>query len=291
MDYGKEFRNLMAGIYTQEELARIKNAKISMSGVGGSAGSYLVDILVRKGFENFSLSDPEYYEIRNLSRQLFANTETIGESKLEATIKHITKINPNVNYMVYPGVNVVTANSFIEGSTVASYQAEGFSPWVLTRFYCSKYKIPFVNVARKRKGNSRTTIATTVFDYKKTRDIFDIREMEFDSFGIPKELKKEIIRMFDSKRLNQKVFDEADKANYEFKKKKRFENLGNLYPEVGSIKEKYPDDYYKRYSDPEICFIAGALASRAITDLVIGRKTGVFELDIFSRGQKTDQPG
>jgi hypothetical protein len=35
--------------------------------------------------------------------------------------------------------------------------------------------------------------------------------------------------------------------------------------------------------EQEICFLAGALASRAITDLVVGRKTNVLELDIFSR--------
>jgi len=283
MEYGKEFRNLMSGLYTREELSRIKDASLVIAGVGGSIGSYLIDVLVRKGFENFTLAEPEDYEIRNLSRQLFANTITLGKPKLEATIEHITKINPCIKYRAYPKVDLDTVEEIVKGSTVVSYQAEGFSPWLLTRYACSKYHIPFVNVARKRRGNSRTTIATTIFNYKATGDIFDIKTIEFEDFGIPPELSGEVIKMFDSGKLSKVVLDEADKVHKDFKKKKRFKDLGKMHPEVGSIIEEYSNDYFKRYTDPEICLTAAALASRAITDLVIGRTTRVFELDIFSK--------
>lgn len=273
----------MSGLYTREELSRIKDAGLVIAGVGGSIGSYLIDILVRKGFEKFILAEPEDYEIRNLSRQLFANTSTLGGPKLEATIDHITKINPNINYKTYPKVDLDTVEDIVKDSTVVSYQAEGFSPWLLTRYACSKYRIPFVNVARKRKGNSRTTMATTIFDYKTMGDIFDIRTIEFEDFGIPPELSDEVIKMFDLGKLSEVVLDKADKVHKDFKKKKRFKDLGKLHPEVGSIIEQYPDDYFKRYTDPEICLTAAALASRAITDLVIGRTTRVFEIDIFSK--------
>ncbi len=281
IDYGEEFRNLMAGIYTPEELGKIKNARLSISGVGGSAGSYLIDILVRKGFENFVLSEPEDYEIRNLSRQLFANTSTLGRSKLEVTMEYVTRVNPNVRCKPIPIIDLNTVENFVKGSTVVSHQAEGFSSWVLTQYMCSKYNIPFVNVARK--GNLRTTIATRVYDYRILDDVFDIRATDFDSFGIPEWLVREIVEMFDKDNFDRTKFDEADKVHNDFKKKKRFLELGKMYPEVGDIRDRFPEDYFKRYSDPEICFIAGALASRAITDLVIGRSTKVFELDIFSR--------
>jgi hypothetical protein len=281
INYGEEFRNLMAGIYTPEELNKIRDAKLSISGVGGSAGSYLIDILVRKGFEDFVLSEPDDYEIRNLSRQLFANTSTLGKSKLEVTMGYVTQINPNVKCKAIRIVDLDSVEEFVKDSTVVSHQAEGFSSWVLTQYMCSKYNTPFVNVARK--GNLRTTIATRMFDYRTLGDVFNIRSIDFDSFGIPEGLVKEVIEMFDENRLDKGIFDEADRIHNSYKKKKRFLDLGEMYPEVGSITDKFPEDYFKRYSDPEICFIAGALASRAITDLVVGRTTKVFELDIFSR--------
>jgi len=37
------------------------------------------------------------------------------------------------------------------------------------------------------------------------------------------------------------------------------------------------------YTDPELYFTGAALASRAITDLAVGREILVRELDIFSR--------
>ena len=55
-----------------------------------------------------------------------------------------------------------------------------------------------------------------------------------------------------------------------------------IVPNVGSIINKFPEDYIKRYTDPEIWFLGAALASRAITDLVIGRKTISQDLNIFN---------
>lgn len=282
MDYSKNLRDLMAGIYTKEELEKIRTAYISVSGVGGSVGSYLIDILVRKGFENFILSDPEKYEIRNVSRQLFANLTTLNKSKLEMVIEHLLKINPNINYRTYHKIDLENAENIVKDATVCSYQAEGFSPWVLTNYMCSKYRVPFVNVARK-KGGSRSTLAVVTFDYRLAKNIFDIKKIDFFSFGISYNTTKKVIKMFESGNINQKILDEADKIHNTFKKKQRFKNLGELYPEVGSIRNRFPEDYFKRYTDPEMCLITGALAARTITDFVIGRVTKISELDIFSR--------
>ncbi|MBN1385443.1 ThiF family adenylyltransferase [Candidatus Woesearchaeota archaeon] len=288
MYYAEEFRQLMSGIYRQEELQKIKDASISISGVGGSAGSYLLDILVRKGFETFNLAEPDIYDLRNLSRQLFANTQTIGRPKLDIAVEHALRINPQLTINCYASVDAENAEDFTRSCTVMAYQAEGFSAWALTRYMCSRYKIPFVNVSRKRKGNLRSVIATTVFDYR-DGEPFTADELEFDSFGIQGDLARIVKEMFIQGRIRQDLLDECDRVHNEFKKKRRFTNLGDLYPEVGPITDRYPDDYFKRYSDPEICLIAGALAARTITDLVVNRITEVRELDIFSRksaGQK-----
>ena len=85
-------------------------------------------------------------------------------------------------------MNINSVEDFVKNSTVVSYQAEGFSAWVLTQYTCSKYHVPFVNVARK--GNSRTTLTTKIFNYRKMGDVFNIENIDFKSFGIPEEYKK-----------------------------------------------------------------------------------------------------
>lgn len=284
MNYGENLRNLMAGIYTQQELDRIADARISISGVGGSAGSYLVDVLARKGFEHYTLSEPEDYDLRNISRQLFANMTTIGKRKLDTTVEYLHKINPDIDCLVYEKVDVSTIDDTIKGCTVVAYQAEGFSPWVLTNHVCSKHRVPFVNVSRKKNANNlRSIVAVTVIDYRKLGVQFDCRNLDFSSFGIPDELAQEVVKMCKDDCFDQAILDHADHTHAKYKKNKRFEHLGQLYPEVGDIKDRYPFDYPKRYTDPEICLLAGALGSRAVTDIVIGRTTQITELDIFSR--------
>lgn len=270
----------MSGIYSQEELNRIRDSKISISGVGGSIGSYLADVLVRKGFEHFALAEPENYELRNLSRQLFANVLTLGSLKLEAALKHMRSINPNICCDVYTKIDLGNIEKFISNATVVAYQAEGFSPWVLTHYVCSQYGVPFINIARK--GNLRTTMALRTVDYKTHPNSFKIQSINFRSFGIPETLETKLVRMFEQERIDKGLLDEADTVHNEYKKKVRFKNLGEQFPHVGSIIDKFPNDYFKRYTDPEICLIAAAMASRAITDIVLKRKTRISELDIFT---------
>ena len=282
-NYGNELRLLMCGLYTEKELDQIRKATIAIAGVGGGNGSYILALLCRKGFEHFTLSDPERYEPRNISRQLFANNTTLGKLKLDIAIEHMLRINPNIQYATVPKIELDTIEDFIQSATVVSYQAENFSPWILTHYICSKYSIPFVNVSRK--DNLRTTMNLKIVDYRKTGNVFKIEEINFNSFGIDKTTSHKIIKMFHSEKLDNKLLEAADNIHIQFKKQKRFKNLSIAYPEVGDISNKFPNDYYKRYTDPENCYVAAALACRAITDLVIGRTTrinGINELNIFS---------
>jgi molybdopterin/thiamine biosynthesis adenylyltransferase len=271
----------MSGLYTEYELNKIRTARVAISGVGGAIGSYLLDLLLRKGFENFVLSDPDIYEIRNISRQLFANCRTVSKKKINIAIDHIASINPKAHYETIECVNATTVRQFVLGADVVSHQAEGFSSWLVTLDACAKHNVPFVNAARR--GNARTMIATRVYDFRATKTEFDLESIDFDSFGIPSKLSKKIVTMYKKKDIDLRLLSEADRIHNNYKKDKRFLNLKHMYPEVGSIEEQYPKDYYKRYTEPEICLLAAALAGRAITDIVIGRKTNVMEIDIFSR--------
>ena len=283
MNYGEEYRSLMAGLYTGCELQRIGDAKVAISGAGGAIGSYLLDLLARKGFERFMLSDPDVYETRNISRQLFATCPSLGKAKLELAVEHLLQINPQAQCATIPCVDAGSVEQFVDGASVVSHQAEGFSSWVLTLHACARRGVPFINVARK--GNVRTTGATRSYDFRLGGADFSIRSVDFASFGIPPILFGDIVRAVEKGDPDPALLNEADAIHIEFKRNKRFRSLKRMYPEVGSIEERYPDDYHKRYTEPEICLLAAALAGRAITDVVIGRTTRVMELDIFSVSQ------
>ena len=144
---------------------------------------------------------------------------------------------------------------------------------------CSKYGVPFVNSARK--GISRTTLASKIFNYAVTGDVFDINQFDFASWGMSKDLSEKMVEMFKTGKLDQDVLDEADRLHKEFRLKKKFREVHQQHSQVGPIYDRFPNDYFKRYSDPELCLVCAVLTDRAVTDLVIGRNTEPREFRIF----------
>ncbi len=81
------------GVYSKEEQQQIKNATITIVGVGGDGGiaSY---ILARIGVGRIRLIDFDTVELSNLNRQCFALYSTVGEKKVKVGRKILTDINP-----------------------------------------------------------------------------------------------------------------------------------------------------------------------------------------------------
>ena len=68
--------------------------RIHIIGCGGG-GSTVPELLARFGLENFALYDFDYVEEKNLVNQMFVR-EDIGQLKVEATLKNMCKINPEI---------------------------------------------------------------------------------------------------------------------------------------------------------------------------------------------------
>ncbi len=67
------------GIFTEEQLYKFKSTKIAIGGLG-LGGSIFLN-LVRMGFENFHIADPDTFERTNINRQRMAKETTIGMRK------------------------------------------------------------------------------------------------------------------------------------------------------------------------------------------------------------------
>lgn len=89
------FDEINAAFYTEEQIEKIKAAKIGIAGAGG-LGSNCAFCLVRAGFVNFTIIDFDIISNSNLNRQFFFE-EQIGRSKVEALGENLRKINPQLN--------------------------------------------------------------------------------------------------------------------------------------------------------------------------------------------------
>lgn len=95
-----------------ENLARIKGAKVLIFGLGG-VGSWCAEALVRSGISHITLVDSDVVCVSNCNRQLMATSRTVGKVKVAALRERLLEINPQADIkalcMVY---SKTTAASF-----------------------------------------------------------------------------------------------------------------------------------------------------------------------------------
>ncbi len=87
------------GFVTAEEQAQLKGGAVFVAGLGGMGGACL-NSLARAGVGRIGLADIDVFEVSNLNRQVFANLDTVGQSKAEASAAAVRKINPQAELEV-----------------------------------------------------------------------------------------------------------------------------------------------------------------------------------------------
>lgn len=96
----------------------LKKLKVGVAGLGGM-GSNIAEILVRLGVGHLHLADPDTIELSNLNRQVIANLSTVGQLKLDASIKELLNIDPETSIRGFPeGINEANAEAFVKGMDV-----------------------------------------------------------------------------------------------------------------------------------------------------------------------------
>ncbi|ARU06760.1 tRNA threonylcarbamoyladenosine dehydratase [Comamonas serinivorans] len=95
-------------LYGVEAARAIRAAHVGVVGIGG-VGSWVAEALARSGVGRLSLVDLDHVAESNINRQVHANTETLGQSKVEAMAARIAGI--------HPGCQVQAIDEFVEADT------------------------------------------------------------------------------------------------------------------------------------------------------------------------------
>lgn len=90
-----EFTCRNIGFVDAREQQRLRDASVLVIGAGGMGGA-AVQSLVRAGIGRLLLADIDRFELSNLNRQVFANLDTLGQDKAEATAAALRRINPEL---------------------------------------------------------------------------------------------------------------------------------------------------------------------------------------------------
>lgn len=83
-----------------EALRKLQRSTVAVLGIGG-VGCAAVEALARTGIGRLILVDHDVFEASNLNRQLFATTQTLGQSKVEAAAHRVRLIAPDCQVEVW----------------------------------------------------------------------------------------------------------------------------------------------------------------------------------------------
>lgn len=96
----EEFTTRNLGFVNEAEQAAIRRAAVFVCGVGGMGGA-CVQSLVRAGIGRLGIADFDAFEVSNFNRQVFANLDTAGKPKVDATAAAVKKVNPQIELEQY----------------------------------------------------------------------------------------------------------------------------------------------------------------------------------------------
>ncbi|MBQ6560027.1 MAG: tRNA threonylcarbamoyladenosine dehydratase [Erysipelotrichaceae bacterium] len=81
-------------------MQKLAASTVAVFGVGG-VGSYVVESLARSGVGHLVLIDNDEVVLSNFNRQIMANEDTLGSSKVKAMAERIHRIDPKIRVDVY----------------------------------------------------------------------------------------------------------------------------------------------------------------------------------------------
>lgn len=157
-------------LITKEEQKKLELSTVAIAGTGG-IGAWAAEALVRMGVGRIKIADLEVYEVHNLNRQAFSNSENVGKEKVRVVEENLQKINPDIWIKVYDrGITPDNIEEFLEGVDAVVDAVEYFE---------FKIRRLIQNEARKRKI---PTFLNVVAGFNSALFVFSDQSMSFDEY-------------------------------------------------------------------------------------------------------------
>jgi len=227
-------------LLTVKQQKAVKETVVAVIGLGAN-GAPASEILIRFGFENLVLVEPDVVEISNLNSQPYALSD-VGKRKADCIKKKLLKINPFSNITVYnKGLNEDNVDIILQKSDIVLDAMDNYRAKVIL---CRQAKKKFKTIVHTAGGGYRGAVST------------------FPPIGISYE------ELFHLPSLGRNINEVTDNEFLEHRK------------EVASFfgKDMYPNEYINRMNKKELfwptlisgCLCAGSLSATEVLKNTIG---------------------
>ena len=151
-------RQLVIPDFGEEGQRKLKSARILIVGVGG-LGCASATYLTAAGVGHVTLADFDIVELSDLNRQILYWEEDIGEKKVMAAQRKLSKLNPAVEITpIFTKITEENVFSIIDGSQVVVDGLDNMATRLVINSACVKQKIPYIYGGVSRLRGMTTTI-------------------------------------------------------------------------------------------------------------------------------------
>ena len=146
--------NRNRGIVSSTEQEILENANVSVFGLGG-LGGVICEILARSGIANFNLVDKDVFDVSNINRQIYADTDSIGRMKTIVTKEKLLKINPNIKASLFEKLDETNIDEILAGTDLALLALDETVPCIILSRKAKELDIPLIEGWALPFGNVR----------------------------------------------------------------------------------------------------------------------------------------
>jgi len=135
------------GIFSKEEMDKLKTSKVCIVGCGG-LGGYILELLARVGIGEITIVDGDRFDESNLNRQVLSNAENLGEIKVAEARKRVQQINAEVKLNpIHDFLSIDNAISIIQGSDIVVDALDSIQVRRILQNACEEVGIPMIHGA------------------------------------------------------------------------------------------------------------------------------------------------
>ena len=132
------------GIFTPEDMDRIKNAKVCVVVCGG-LGGYIIEMLARAGVGQITSVDGDVFDDSNMNRQILSRVDNMGRVKVDQAKDRIALVNPDVKFHpVQAFLDETNAQSLVKGADVVVDALDKIPVRFTLQEACEKTGVPLV---------------------------------------------------------------------------------------------------------------------------------------------------
>lgn len=147
----------------KEGLESLKNSTVLVIGVGG-VGSIAVESLARSGVGKIKIVDNDTIALSNLNRQVQTHMNNVGMSKVHEMVKHIHRINPDIELEAFEMFYDKRKTELFEGVDFVIDAIDTLSSKVDLIEYCITNNIPFISSLGMGNRLDPTQVTLTTLD-------------------------------------------------------------------------------------------------------------------------------